>query len=199
MAWTILTSCLYMEMLYEMLRPYPSPTDPNIAVFSLPAGEGAVPLICLEDLGQYARWIFNTPHRSNGIDLEVATQNIKGADLAAVFTEVTGRRAMYHDVTLDEYFASGGWPNADEKVGHSADHADTTLQTYRQNFSGFWNFWKAGGGKDGKATLDYKLLDDILPGRVKTVKEWMEKTGYTGDPAPVSVLKDYNDAKTKAG
>ena len=187
-----------MEMLYEMLFPQPSPAEPNTLAFSFPAGQGAVPLIHLEDLGQYARWIFNTPSRSNGIDLEVATQNIKGVDLASVFTEVTGRKAVFQDVTLDDYFASAGWANAEEKVGHSADHADKTLQTYRQNFSGFWNFWKVGGGKDGKPTLAYELLDDILPGRIKTVKEWMEKTAYTGDPPHVSILKDYSDAKTKS-
>ena len=38
---------------------------------------------------------------------------------------------------------------------------------------------------------DYKLLDEILPGTVRSVKEWMVKTGFTG--APASVLKDYHD------
>ena len=47
------------------------------------------------------------------------------------------------------------------------------------------------------------MLDEILPGRVKSVKEWMEKAGFKG--APASVLKDYHDGAgrkkltTKAG
>ena len=38
---------------------------------------------------------------------------------------------------------------------------------------------------------DYELLDRILPERVKSVKEWMLLTRYTGQPD--SVLKDYVD------
>lgn len=50
----------------------------------------------------------------------------------------------------------------------------------------FWNTWKAELTK-----RNYKILDEILPTRVKSVKEWMRKTGYDGTPS--SVLKDYRD------
>ena len=41
------------------------------------------------------------------------------------------------------------------------------------------------------------MLDEIVPGRVKTVEEWMRKTAYTREPAS-SVLKDYSDARAEA-
>lgn len=39
--------------------------------------------------------------------------------------------------------------------------------------------------------VDYAVLDDILPTRIKTLSEWMKLVGYTGERHPV--LKDYRD------
>ncbi|RDW69534.1 hypothetical protein BP6252_08554 [Coleophoma cylindrospora] len=192
MKWSILTSCMYMEMLSELLAPRPSPADPDVFVFSAPLGHAAAPLIHLPDLGRYARWIFDHPAQSTGMNLDVATESITWADLAAAFTRVTGKKAIYADITLDQLFASGAFPDPDAKVGHSTDPADPTLQTYRQNFSGFWRSWKAGF-----VVKDYAVLDRILPDRVRSVEEWMRLVGYTGEPR--SVLKDYRDAAMVAG
>ncbi|KAJ5761949.1 uncharacterized protein N7511_005331 [Penicillium nucicola] len=189
MAWSVLTSCMYMETLVEFLRPFPDPQDPGTMVFTAPLGEGKCPLIYLEDYGAYARWMLDNPASSNGIELHVATEDISWKDLASTFSTVTGQRAVYRDVTLDEYFKLGILdPN--KIVGHSTDPNDSTLLTYRENFSGFWNTWK-----DNLTKRDYQLLDTILPTRVKSVKEWMEKTHYTGKAMPV--LKDYRDRAAK--
>jgi hypothetical protein len=123
--------------------------------------------------------------------LHVAIEDIAWKDLATAFTEVTGKKARYKDVTLEEYFNLGIFPNPEAKIGQQAVGDDSTLFTVRENFSGFWNTWK-----DELTKRDYKLLDEILPNRVKSVKEWMVKTGYTGKPA--SVLKDYRDGARKA-
>jgi len=186
MAWSVLTSCLYIQGLSEILRPFPHPTELGTMVFAAPLGKGKLPLINLDDYGHYARWIFDTPSRSNGLELHVGTEDIAYEDLATVFTEVTGKKAIYKDVTLDEYFKLGIFKEPEDKVGHSVSPNDPTLFTYRENFSGFWNTWK-----DDLTKRDYALLDEILPTRVKSVKEWMLKIGYTGEPA--SVLKDYRD------
>lgn len=192
MAWSILTSCMYMETLTELLAPNPSPEDPNVMVFAAPLGNGQPPLIHLADLGRYARWMFDNKERSNGMNLMISTEKVGWEYLARTFTEVTGKRAVYRDISLDQLFESGVFPFPDGKVGHSVGHEDPTLQTYRQNFSGFWNAWKADLVK-----ADYALLDEILPTRVKTVGEWMKLTGYTGEKS--SVLKDYRDnAKKRA-
>jgi hypothetical protein len=180
-----------VETLSEMLYPRPDLKDPGTMIFSLPLGDTAMPLIALEDLGKYARWVFDNVGRSNGMTLKIVTEHIRWADLANDFTSVTGRPAVYKDVTLDEYFKSGVFPNPEAKVGHSVGQDDDTLLTYRQNFTGFWSMWKSG-----LVERDYHLLDEILPDRIRTVKEWMIKTGYTGEPS--SVLKDYRDNKKRA-
>ena len=186
MAWSVLTSCLYVEGLWEILKPFPAPDDPNTMVFAAPLGDARCPLIHLKDYGQYARWLFDNPSRSNGLQLHVATEDIAWKDLAAAFTAVTGKPAVYMDVTLDQYFGSGAFPDPDAKIGQAAGRDDPTLFTFRENFSGFWNTWK-----DELTKRDYALLDEILPGRVKSVKEWMELVSYDGKPR--SVLKDYRD------
>ena len=120
------------------------------------------------------------------MNLAVSTEDVGWEYLARTFTEVTGKKAVYKDITLDELFASGLFPFPDGKVGHSIGYEDPTLQTYRENFSGFWNSWKANLVK-----TDYALLNEILPTRVKTLGEWMRLAGYSGEKS--SVLKDYRD------
>ena len=182
MAWSVLTSCLYVENLSEMLRPFPHPQDPETMVFAVPLGNARVPLIYLEDYGRYARWMFDTPSRSNGLELHVATEDIAYKDLVTAFTEVTGKKAVYKDVSLDEYFAFGVFDRPDAKIGYTGVKDDPTLFTFRENFSGFWNTWR-----DELTKRDYQLLDEILPDRVKSVKEWMIRVGYDGKPK--SLLK----------
>jgi hypothetical protein len=58
MAWSVITSCLYIEGLREILQPFPNPEEPGTMIFAAPLGCGRCPLIHLEDYGQYARWIF---------------------------------------------------------------------------------------------------------------------------------------------
>lgn len=153
-------------------------------------GDGAAPLIHLEDLGQYTRWIFDHPERSVGLDLEIATAHVGWQELARSFTQVTGKPAVYKPLTEDQYFGSfggGTW-----KVGHSVtDKEDPTLLTFRKNFGGWWQLWKDSGDNKGVVRRDYPFLDEILPSRVKSVEEWMRKVGYTGDQ--LIVLKDWED------
>ncbi|KAG4427693.1 hypothetical protein IFR05_016825 [Cadophora sp. M221] len=194
MKWSILTSCLYVEGLTDLLRPREGVVkgegEEGTLAFVAPLGKGDLPLIHLEDYGAYARWMLDTPERSTGLDLYVATEDIPWDKLAADFTEVTGKKAVYLDLTLDEYFSPelGIFPHPEAIIGKSAINAnDPTLVTVRQNFSGFWNSWK-----DNLSKRDYALLDEILPTRVKSVKEWMIKTGYTGEYE--QVLKNANRA-----
>lgn len=191
MKWSVLTSCMYLEMFSELLAPFPEVVDGEKGyVFKAPVGSGTPPMIYLEDLGRYAKWLFEHPERANGMNLKIATAQVGWEDVAKSFTDVTGKKARFEDITLDNYFNLPIFPKPDAKVGHSADHDDSTLQTYRQNFSGFWNTWKAG-----VLTRDYDLLDEILPTRVKSVGDWMRVTGYTGERG--SVLKDYRDVPRK--
>jgi uncharacterized protein YbjT (DUF2867 family) len=189
MAWTLLQSVPYMDTLSERLGPKVEGDEDgegSTYVFALPLGKAAIPLIDLNDLGKYARWVFENPELSKGMRLKVSTTHVTGADLASTFTKVTGKKAVYKDVTLDQYFAGGVFLDPEKKVGHSAVPNDTFM-TYRENFSGFWTLWKSGLSK-----TNYELLDEILPERIKTLEQWMKKTGYSGERR--SVLKDSKDS-----
>jgi hypothetical protein len=191
MKWSVLTSCMYLEMFSELLAPSVQTINgENIYVFKAPVGSGTPPMIHLDDLGRYAKWLFAHPERAHGMNLKIATEQVGWEQVAKSFMEVTGKKARFEDVTLDEYFKLPIFPTPDAKVGHSTGHDDPTLQSYRENCSGFWNSWK-----DSVLTRDYDLLDEILPTRIKSVGEWMRASRYTGERG--SVLKDYRDTPRK--
>ncbi len=61
-------------------------------------------MIDLEDLGRYARWLFDHPDESNGMYLKVATENCSLAHMAATFSKVIGKKATSKPMALDEFF-----------------------------------------------------------------------------------------------
>jgi hypothetical protein len=192
--WSVLTSCMYLETFAEMPAPAHETIDGGeVVVFNAPVGGETPPLIYLQDLGMYARWMIENPQRSSGLNLRIATANVWWEEVARSFAEVTGKKAIFRDLSLHEYFASGILGPAERKVGHSVGHDDDTLQTYRENFSGFWNMWKEDVLK--RSEKDFDLMDEILPERVRSVGEWMRLTGYNGEKS--TVLKDYADAGGK--
>jgi hypothetical protein len=120
---SILTSGPYMEMLYEgMLNPkkredgvfeFAAPLGPSglfntslclfTTYFNLIVYLGAVPVIVLSDLGYYARWIFDHPEESAGLDLEIATEHLQWQKLVDAFIKVTGKKAEYKDMPAKEF------------------------------------------------------------------------------------------------
>lgn len=74
---------------------------------------GKIPLIALEDVGFYCLWVLDHPEDSAGLDLEIATDEVSFADIARIFTEVTGRKASHQHVPLDKYLTvAEPYPNA---------------------------------------------------------------------------------------
>lgn len=179
-----------METLAEFLAPHPDPDGLETMVFSLPIGGGRAPLIMLEDLGRYALWKFDHPDESSGMNLQISTEDVGWEYLAKSSNDVTGRKAVFKDVTMDDYFASGVFPAPDTKVDYAGvtDQGDETMMTWRESFTTFWNVWAANLVK-----TDYNLLDEILSGRIESVSEWVVKTGYDGKKT--KVLKDYDDRR----
>ncbi|KAH7116523.1 hypothetical protein B0J13DRAFT_590359 [Dactylonectria estremocensis] len=126
-------------MLSENWRPQKD--DSGTCIFAVPLGNGASPMIHLEGPGLYARWIFNNPIESKGINLEVATTHIGLNNLIQTFRKVTGKPARAIHLTPEKYFADGYEPlDIDKKLIY---------------------------GTDG----DYVLLDKILPTIVKILEE----------------------------
>ncbi|KAH9910692.1 uncharacterized protein BXZ73DRAFT_108644 [Epithele typhae] len=83
----------YMEMLlFWLCGPLGQHPD-GTAVF-------AAPMVALQDLGFFACYAFD--HRS-GRDLEVASAGFGWAELAATYARVTGCRAEYLPLSVDEW------------------------------------------------------------------------------------------------
>lgn len=189
MAWTVIDSGPYIESLSELLAP--KAAGDNGVAFYLPLGNGAMPLIHLDDLARYVHWAYQNPGQSNGLRLGIATAHVSGQDMASAFTAVTGKPAKYVDIPIDVWLekAFGQLPNGvNTKVGYRTAHDSALLQTYGENFTNWFNLYKASAGNTGLLKKDYALLDKILPDRVKSLEEWMRKTEYTGEIK--SVLKD---------
>jgi hypothetical protein len=179
MKWSVLTTGPYAEMLSASQRP--KKDENGVYVFRAPLGEGAVPYIHLDDLALYTKWIFDHPEESQGLDLQVATEHVGWAYLAETFERVTGKKARYESVSVEEYMPKQ-WKTGDVKLGaeHEGEN-DETLLTFRENFSAWWRIYQRCGENKGVLRRDYEMLDRILPGRVKSIGEWMVKVGYTGD------------------
>lgn len=198
MAWTCIDSGPYLETLSAALGP--KPDAHGTYTFSLPLGSGAMPMIALSDLARYVHWAYQTPTRSTGLRLGVATAHVTGADMAAALAAASGRAAHYQDVPVAAWLqkAFGSNPHGpDTKVGYKTAPDAALAQTFRENFTNWFELYKASAGNEGLLRRDYAVLDGILPDRVKSVEEWMRKEGYTGEKR--EVLKDAADRVAEKG
>ncbi|KAI9714796.1 MAG: hypothetical protein M1820_000085 [Bogoriella megaspora] len=167
-----------------------SPTlEDGVVTWRVPLGDSAVAHVALKDCGHYVRWLFDHPDRANGLDLEVAIDHIRYADLATAFEKVTGKPARYVDVSLEEYWESGPAAHiAGRSSAYNSDPSDPAAMTFKENFTGFWNIWKYGGAKDGFLTRDYRLLDEIHPNRIRSAEQWFRLEDERGRKAGLGSL-----------
>ncbi|NLS20698.1 NmrA/HSCARG family protein [Rhizobium sp. P40RR-XXII] len=166
----IFTTGPYMEMAFSTFTPMTPRIEDGVVTWRVPLGQGAVVHVSLEDCAYYVRWLFDNPQRSVGMDLEVAIEHVRYDELAAAFERVTGHPARYIDTDIDQYFSGPLKNAADRPAGYSADPADRSTMSFRQNFTGFWNMWK-----HDVVTRDYQLLDEIHPNRLKSAEEWLKR------------------------
>lgn len=167
----LFTSGPYIEMVVSPGTPMTPAVEDGVLTWRVPLGDGAVPHVALEDCGYYVRWLFDHPERANGMDLEVAVEDVAYADLAAAFEKVTGHPARYVDTDLDTYWRTGPLSViADAPAGYNADRKDKSTMDVRANFTGFWNLWKYRVIK-----RDYALLDEIHPNRISSAEEWFRR------------------------
>jgi len=164
----IFTSGPYMEMAFSPMTPMVPTIEDGVMTWRVPLGKGAVVHVSLEDCSYYVRWLFDNPDRANGMDLEVAIEHVRYADLAAAFEKVTGHSAQYIDTDFDVYFGGPLNPAVDRPAGYNADPDDKSTMSFRESFTGFWNMWKYDVIKRG-----FALLDEIHPNRIKTVEQWL--------------------------
>jgi hypothetical protein len=154
-------------------------TGEDVCTWRVPlTSEGAVAHVSLDDCGYYVRWLFDHQERADGMDLAVAIDHIPYAELAAAFARVTGRPARFIDVSFDDFWAHGPLaPRANVSAGYSADAHDPASMSVKDNFTGFWHVWRNSrkGAEQGLIKRDYKLLDEIHPGRVRSVEQFFTR------------------------
>lgn len=159
------------------------------------ASDTKMPLIALCDVGVYNLWIFDNPSESAGIDLQVVTDNVSFGEIVRVFTEVTGIAAVHKTMPFEAYA-----PHAEPYPGASVNWVlgpdavrDDSVMSWRENFGSWWRYWGDGITKP----RDTAILDRIHPERIKTLAEWMKRTGYNGKRG--NVLKMVEDWAAKNG
>lgn len=169
-------------MLHELFRP--SKQDDGTWVFRFPLRDGAIPFVHLDDIGKSAKWIFDHPEESAGLDFKTAVEHASGETVAKAFIAVTGQPARYEDISKEQWFrdAPPGPPGYKMGGGYEGNNPnDPTLLTVEQNFGNWWNLYRRSANNKGLLKVDYAFLDRVTPDRVKSVEEWMRKVGYTGE------------------
>lgn len=165
----LFTTGPYMEMAFSAQTPMTPAIENGVLTWRVPLGNGAVPHVALEDCAYYVRWLFDNRARANGMNLEVAIEHVRYAELAVAFEHVTGHPARFIDTTLDDYFRPLQHI-CDLPAGYNADINDKSTMSFRDNFTGFWNQWK-----HNIISRDYSLLDEIHPNRIKTAAQWIAR------------------------
>ncbi|KAK3675673.1 hypothetical protein LTR78_004314 [Recurvomyces mirabilis] len=182
----LFTTGPYLDMALSKFTPMtPKIAEDGVVEWQIPLNSGAVVHIALEDCGKYVRWLFDhalaldgQPGRSHGMNLAVANEHVKYEDLAAAFAKVTGHPARFINVSEEDYWSAMPSEMLSQRIGKQySDMQDTdgSLMTFQENFRSFWRMWQACGGEEPLIKRDYRLLDEILPDRIKTVGEWMER------------------------
>jgi hypothetical protein len=132
---------------------------------------GAMPPVSLDDPAAHTKWMFEHPKRSARLKAGILIAHMTGAEIAAAFEAVTGKRARYEDVPLQEelYRLPKG------KIGANASSG--FLSTAAERFGPWWNIFRDSGVCWQR---DYELLDEIIPNTIRSVEEWMRKVNFDG-------------------
>lgn len=161
-------------------------TGADVLTWHLPINaDAALAHVSLDDVAYYVRWLFDGYEKSDprivtgrGLDLEVAIAHEHYTEVAAAFTRATGKPARFLPIDLDSYFKYGLGPWADLPAGYNADPKDPATLSVRQNFTAFWNIWNRSGPSQGEKQVikrDYKFLDEVHPGRIRSAEEFFRR------------------------
>ena len=90
--------------------------DGKLAI-TFPIGDKKLPGIAAEDIGKCAYGIFKKGDEFIGKTLAISGENLTGAQIAAVFTEVLGHEVRYNSVSPETY-RGFGFAGADTLGNH---------------------------------------------------------------------------------
>lgn len=180
--WTILSSGVYLEMLHSLLRPRIDQRDGSANFIAPMTATSSFLLVPVENYGIAAKWALENPERSVGHFVNGGAFTATFPEIAEAFTRVTGKAARFVQVDIEAWMdgakAAGIDPEARLPRGATSD--DETSFSFRKTFGAWWALWRDGAseiqGVDGET-----LADEVIgKGRVRSVEEWMRRTGYDG-------------------
>lgn len=111
----LLTSLYWDNFVYFGMGPKKGPDGQLVITF--PTGDKKIPGIAAEDIGKCAYGIFKRGDEFIGKTVGISGENLTGAQIAAVFTEVLGHEVRYNNVSPEAYRGSG-FPGADSLGNH---------------------------------------------------------------------------------
>lgn len=150
-------------------------------VFAAPVNkESRVPMVALADIGYFARYTFDHRELTSAKDLVITSEMVGWEHLVETFRAVTGKKAVFIEQTMDEWFAN--FQNVD--LPCATERAPGEGLTWRQNFTGWWSVLR-----DNLARRDMEWIKKVHP-NVYTLERWMRENNYTGDGPPTALLKD---------
>src|SRR5262249_52727574 len=101
----LLTSLYWDNFIYFGMGPKKGSDGQLLITF--PVADKKIPGIAAEDIGKCAYGIFKKGAEFIGKTVAISGENLTGAQIAAVFTEVLGRKVRYNSVTPEVYRAFG--------------------------------------------------------------------------------------------
>ncbi len=107
----LLTSFYWDNFIHFGMGPAKGP-DGKLAI-TFPMGDKKLPGIAAEDIGKCAYGIFKRGAEFIGKTVAISGENLTGAQMAAIFSEVLGKQVGYNSVP-PEVYRSFGFPGADD-------------------------------------------------------------------------------------
>jgi uncharacterized protein YbjT (DUF2867 family) len=111
----LLTSLYWDNFIYFGMGPKKGPDGTLVITF--PMGDKKLPGIAAEDIGKCAYGIFKECDEFIGKTVAISGENLTGAQIAALFTEVLGREVRYNSVSPAAY-RGFGFAGADTLGNH---------------------------------------------------------------------------------
>ncbi|KAF7980901.1 hypothetical protein HWV62_36089 [Athelia sp. TMB] len=171
LSWSVVNTCLYMEMLnYFLLGPLNKRAD-GTYVFPSPVQDGHVALIALRDIGFFIRYTFDHRAATSAQTLDIAGEMITWDDLVKTFTKVTGQPAVHKRQTFDEWWKN--YTNIDNPMATEFVKGDGST-TFKENMTAFFKLWR-----DDIVVRDMEWIKSIHP-KLQSVEEYMRETKYDG-------------------
>jgi uncharacterized protein YbjT (DUF2867 family) len=105
--WTIFHPVYFMENFAEKFADFMNPELKNGIIFSAIKPETRVDLICGNDTAAFARAAFEEPERYSGKDIQLAGDSLSMGEIAAILSEVKGKKIVSQYVSREEAIGRG--------------------------------------------------------------------------------------------